>query len=123
MNPYILAARKAVESQYDGVCDIIEYQEKQDPIKKITRHEEITVQEKQPCRLSFEEVYVNNETNTESKVVTKVKLFIAPELQINPGSKIIVKQRGRKKAYKNSGEPAVYNTHQEFMLEIFKGWA
>ena len=117
MNPYILAARKAVESQYDGVCDIIEYQEKQDPIKKITRHEEITVHKEQPCRLSFEEVYVNNETNTESKVVTKVKLFIAPELQINPGSKIIVEQRGRKKAYKN------YSTHQEIVVEIFKGWA
>ena len=25
--------------------------------------------------------------------------------------------------YKNSGEPAVYNTHQEIMLELWKGWA
>ena len=25
--------------------------------------------------------------------------------------------------YKNSGESAVYSTHQEIILELFKGWS
>ena len=74
-------------------------------------------------KISFEEVYVNTETDNESKVVTKIKLFIAPEINIMPGSKIVVTQRGRTTEYKNSGEPAIYETHQEIMLVKFKGWA
>ena len=27
MNQFVLSARKAIESQYDGYCDIVEYQE------------------------------------------------------------------------------------------------
>lgn len=50
------AARKAVESTYEGVCDIIEYGSVKDKKSKITRHEEITVLQNQPCKLSFEKI-------------------------------------------------------------------
>lgn len=123
MNQYILAARKAIESQYDGICDIIEHKEKLKENSNITGFVEEVVKEEQPCKISFEEVYVNTETDKEAKVVTKIKLFIAPEINIMPGSKIVVTQRGRTTEYKNSGEPAIYNTHQEIMLVKFKGWA
>lgn len=123
MNKYILAARKAIESQYDGECSIIEYKEKLKENSNITDFVEETVKQNQACRISFEEVYVNTETDEESKVITKIKLFIAPEINILPGSKIVVTQRGRTTEYKNSGEPAIYKTHQEIMLVKFKGWA
>ncbi len=123
MNPYILAARQAVESQYDGICNIIEHQKVKDPKTKKSNFIENVVKEEQACKVSYEDIYVNTETETQSKVVTKIKLFIAPELDIKPGSKIVVTQKGRTTEYKNSGEPAIYDTHQEIMLEKFKEWA
>ncbi len=123
MNPYILAARQAIESQYDGICDIIEYQKVKDPKTKKSNFIEKVVKEKQACKVSYEDIYVNTETETQSKVITKIKLFIAPELDIKPGSKIVVTQKGRTTEYKNSGDPAIYDTHQEIMLEKFKEWA
>lgn len=119
---YIAMAREQIESQYDAECDIIELQPvTENNIRK--NNKEFTVQEKKPCRISFEDIYSNEETDTEAKKAQKIKLFIAPELVIKPGSKIVVTGRGRTTIYKNSGEAAVYNTHQEIMLELWKGWA
>ena len=123
MNPYLNIARQAIEKLYDGKCDIIEYKSNTNPKNNRTNFKKETVLEKQPCKLSFEDINANNETENQSNVITKVKLFIAPELNIKPGSKIIVTQKNRTTEYKNSGEPAVYDTHQEIMLEKFKGWA
>ena len=50
-------------------------------------------------------------------------LFISPDVVIEPGSKIVVTQNGKTVAYKQSGEPALYNTHQEIILELFERWA
>ena len=123
MNQFVLSARKAIESQYDGYCDIVEYQEVLKDKSTITSHKEVIIKKNIPCKISFEDIYSNTETNNESVVATKVKLFIAPEIDIKPGSKIIVNQKNRITEYKNSGEPAVYDTHQEIMLVNFKGWA
>lgn len=119
---YIAMARNAIESHYDAVCDIIELQSvTENNIRK--NNKEVTVETEKPCRVSFEDIYANTETETEAKKVQKIKLFIAPELVIKPGSKIVVTRKNRKTEYKNSGEPAVYDTHQEIMLELWKGWA
>lgn len=115
-------ARTEIESMYDSKCDIIERQSITEN-NITTNNNEVTVQEGKPCRISFEDIYSNTETDTEAKKVQKIKLFIAPEINIKPGSKIIVTGRNRTTIYKNSGEPAVYNTHQEIMLELWKGWA
>ena len=113
--------RQAIESQYDAKCDVIE--RKSNIINNITKQIEEKVLEDKDCRVSFEDITVNTETDTESKKIQKIKLFIAPELNIKSGSKIVVTRKGRITTYKNSGEPAVYNTHQEIMLELWKGWA
>lgn len=114
-------ARQAIESQYDAKCDVIEKRPKE--VKNITKNIEETVLKDKDCRVSFETISENTETDTEAKKVQKIKLFIAPELDIKPGSKIIVTRKGRTTEYKNSGEPAVYDTHQEIILKLWKGWA
>lgn len=114
-------ARQAIESQYDAKCDVIEKMPKE--VKNITKNIEETVLKNKDCRVSFETISENTETDTEAKKVQKIKLFIAPELNIKPGSKIIITRKGRTTEYKNSGEPAVYDTHQEIILELWKGWA
>ena len=44
-------------------------------------------------------------------------------VHIKGGSKIVVTQNGRTQIFSSSGEAAVYPTHQEIILELFKGWA
>lgn len=118
------AARKAIESTYSGVCTVIERRDVRDERTKITRkNEEVPVVENQPCKLSFEKLNPVVQTDTAAKLTQGTKLFIAPEIKIKPGSKIIVEQNGTTTEYSASGEPAVYFSHSEYMLELFKGWA
>lgn len=116
-------ARKAIESQYAGICTVIEYGSVRDEVTKITRQGEMTALEKQPCKLSFEKTTAAVQTETAAAVGQGVKLFIAPEVEVKPGSKIIVEQNGKRGEYLASGQPAVYPSHQEIMLELFRGWA
>lgn len=118
----VVAARKAIESTYIGQCTITEHQK----VKKrngSTTFEEVVVLSKKPCKLSFEKIANNNQTNSAAILIQTTKLFIAPEIQIKPGSKITVVQNNVTTEYKSSGEPAMYQTHQEIMLELFKGWS
>ena len=117
------AARRIQESTYEGLCTVYEYHSIKDPNTKITHEEEIAVIENQPCKLSFEKSNAVIQTETAAAISQSVKLFIAPELNINGGSKIVVTQNNVTGEYSASGEPAVYPTHQEIMLEHFRGWA
>lgn len=118
------AARKAIESTYSGVCTVKERRDVRDERTKITRKdEEVAVIENQPCKLSFEKINAVIQTETAASVTQSTKLFIAPETNIKPGSKVIVEQNGVTTVYSASGEPSVYPSHAEYMLELFKGWA
>lgn len=119
----VSAKRKALESLYIGTCTISEYQEVRNPITKITKHEVVDVLTNQPCKLSFHKNNIVNQTEGAALVTQTVKLFIAPEIIIKSGSKITVTQNGATTEYSNSGEPARYDSHQEVMLELFKGWS
>lgn len=119
----MVKARKAIESLYIGTCTITEYQ-KVKKENKSTGFVESVVLKNQPCRISFNTI--NSTTSTEtgaSALVQVVKLLIAPEIQVKPGSKITITQNDVTTEYQSSGEPAHYVTHQEIMLELFKGWS
>ncbi|MCM1136761.1 MAG: hypothetical protein NC400_14450 [Clostridium sp.] len=117
------AARKAIESGYTGVCTVIERRNVRDENSKITYQADVAVLENRPCKLSFEKTAATGQTDTAAAVAQGVKLFIAPEVEIKPGSKIVVEQNGRRGEYAASGQPAVYASHQEIVLEMFAGWA
>lgn len=117
------AARQAVESTYEGVCDIVEYASVKDNKSKITRQEEITVLQNQPCKLSFESISAAVQTETGAAVSQGIKLFIAPEIKVKNGSKIVIAQNSVTAEYSASGQAAVYASHQEIMLELWRGWA
>lgn len=116
------AARKAIESTYDGVTVVEEYQQVKDEVTKLTSNEIVVVLENQPCRLSFEKLQIANQTESAAEVTQTTKLFIAPDVVIKPGSKITVTQAGRTAEYTYSGVPAVYDTHQEIILDLFTDW-
>ena len=117
-------ARRAQESQYRDLCTISEYRDVVDEKSRLTRKEEVVVLENLECRLSFENLSAASQTDTGAAVVQSVKLFIAPEVRIKSGSKVTVTLTdGKVEEYALSGIPAVYPTHQEILLEPFRGWA
>lgn len=119
----LVNARKAIESLYDGECTITEHQ-KIKKENKSTGFGDVVVHEDVPCRMSFKTINSTNQTDTAaSAVVQIIKVFLAPEIQVKPGSKLTITQNGVTTEYKSSGEPAIYSTHQEIILELFKGWA
>jgi hypothetical protein len=119
----VTAARKAIESLYLGRCSAYEYRSVTDPVTKIAEPGEVPVLAEQPCRLSFKTISSASSDNGAAPVTQIVKLFIAPEIIIKPGSKITVTQNGVTADYQSSGQPAVYSGHQEIILKLFAGWA
>lgn len=112
--------RSAAERLYGGLCDVFEY--KDIKVGNITKKSEIKVFDGIPCRLSY-----SNDSKTTDGVPADtagqtIKMFLSPDIEIKAGSKLVVTQNGKTVDYKNSGEPMVYQTHQEITLEIFKVW-
>ncbi len=114
------AARKAVESAYSGTLTVTEMKKGMDSRSKLTKTEPVVVLEDQPCRLSFETLRAAVQTDTAAAVTQITKLFVSPDVVIRPGSKITVTQDNVTTDYTRSGVPAVYPTHQEIVLELFK---
>ena len=114
--------RKAKELMYVGLCSVIEYKKFKNE-NKSTSFKEVLVLENEPCKLSFKNITSASETQNVSVITQSVSLILSPDVVIKSGSKIIVTQNGVTKDYKSSGEPAVYSTHQEIILELFKGWS
>lgn len=118
----LVKTRKALEKLYTDTCTVIEYQEYQ-KANKSTGHHEVPVLENQPCKLSYESANSASDTESASVLVQTVKVFLAPEINVKAGSKLSITRKGITTDYKNSGEPARYDTHQEITLELFKGWS
>lgn len=113
--------RYAIERLYKGKCDIYEYSKEKGSNGRTTSEERL-IHESIPCRLSHSSIPATNQTEG-GKVAEGIKLFIAPELSIKPNSKIVVKQNGVTRTFKNSSLSAIYTDHQEINLEIFDRWA
>lgn len=116
----VVAVRKAIEMTYDCTCNVIE-EEKYKKDNKSTGFRENKVIENKKCKLSFETIQKNSQNDIKADVIQSTKLFIAPEITIKPGSKIEVTDvLGKITIYKSSGQPAIYQTHQEIVLELDK---
>lgn len=119
----VKAARKAIESTYGGVAVVSEYRKVKDKSTGLTNEGEVVVMEAIPCRLSFEKLQAASQSDTAESITQGTKLFLAPEIVIKPGCKITVTQSGVTTDYTSSGVPAVYETHQEIVLDLFERWA
>jgi hypothetical protein len=117
-------ARAMIEETYDGICSVYVYGSTVDPETHITHKGETLIYENIPCRISFKNNNLNDSqpTETAAKPVQKIKLFTSPDVNIPKGSKIKVTQNNVTRTYKSSGEPMMYYTHQEIILEIFDKW-
>ncbi len=123
INQARLQARKAMELLYEHTCTVIEYRKEKDSITKITGMKEVSVLENQPCKLSFSTSKSTQQTESANEITQVIKLFIAPEIEIKEGSKLVITHNGKVSEYKNSGVPSIFSTHQEIVLELLKGWS
>lgn len=117
--------RRAIELLYEDMCSVIEYRSIVDEKTHITKQKEVIVYENLPCRISFSDSPATDkagEANKADEKQQKVLLFIAPEITINPGSKIKVLRQGKVTDYNCSGVVAVYTSHQEINLKLFERW-
>lgn len=117
----MVSIRKAIESTYTGTCTIIEHQKILNADKS-TGFQDVPVLTGQRCRVSFSTVKSVNQSDGSATAIQVVKLFIAPEIQVKPGSKLIVTQDGVTTEYKQSGQAAPHGSHQEIVLELFDKW-
>lgn len=115
-------ARRALEATYEGLCTIMEYRDVTDERTKLSSEKEVTVAENQPCKLSFEKLDAVVQTETAAAMAQGIRLFLAPEIEVKAGSRIIVIQNGVTEEYAASGKPAVYPTHQEIILKLLERW-
>ncbi|MGN9164961.1 ABC transporter ATP-binding protein [Tissierellaceae bacterium HCP3S3_D8] len=111
--------RKAIESLYKGTCDIYEYRKYTDPETEetITELDPEPVYKNIPCKLSKKTITTSNQTEIANTIQYSPVLFIAPEIKVKPGSKIIVTQHSVTREFEQSGEPFVYTNHQEIVLQ------
>mgnify|MGYP006988832585 CR=1 FL=1 len=117
-------SRAAFEAaHYDGVCTVTTHVKTVDANTKLTRIAETATLIDEPCHLSFEIVRATDQSDSAAALAQAVKLFISPEAAIPTGSKITVTQAGVTGDYTHSSIPAMYETHQEIMLDPFKRWA
>ena len=117
------AARKAIEATYFGTLTVTERKKEKDERSKLTKDVEVVVLENQPCKLSFEKLQTAIQSDSAATITQGTKLFVSPDISIKAGSKITVSQDDVTTDYTCSGVPAVYPTHQEITLELFKDYA
>ena len=104
---------------WNGLATIYEYKDVTDPVTHQTTQQEVAVLENEPCRMSYNHEQSTNIQSGAAVVSQSIKLFIRPDLKINPGSVIEITQHGVTQKYKGSGSPAVYCNHQEIILELY----
>nr|UWG27484.1 MAG: protein of unknown function DUF3599 [Bacteriophage sp.] len=117
------AARKAIEATYFGTLTVTEHQTVKDEKTKLTKLVDVVVLQDEPCRLSFEKMQTAVQSESAATIVQGAKIFVSPDISIKAGSKLTVTQDNVTTDYTRSGESAVYPTHQEIMLELFKEYA
>lgn len=115
--------REIIEASYDGSCNVYERQQYKDPETRVTSSNEVLVFGSEPCHVSYSSSPVAALENGAAKASQEIKLFLKPEIEIRPGSRIAVTQAGRAACYSQSGRPVVYSSHQEILLELWRGYA
>lgn len=119
MDKAMSMARRAIESTYKGTCNVYEYGKYTDPETEETivglnpepTHENI------PCKLSKKTINSTTQTEVANTIQYSPVLFINPDIEIKAGSKIVVTQNGVTREFEQSGEPFIYETHQEIALQ------
>ena len=117
------AYKKAVQGMWKGKATVTVLEGVLNPTNGRTEPTESVTVSDAPCRISHTPVKSTQPSEEAAAVAQSVTLYIDPSVDIPEGSKVTVTQNGVTRDYERSGTPAVYSTHQEIPLELFRGWA
>ncbi len=119
--------RKDIESLFDDICNIYEYQEYREGC--VTKHKEVLKYSGLKCRLSYTTGMLFGKLKSGEKKIDSLKikqtykLFLPPDIDVKAGSKVEVIHQKRKNIFVNSSDSAFYKYHTEILLDNGKEWA
>ena len=103
-------------------CTVTVREPAPDPETGLMGYAEKVLASELPCRISYSSAPASGEGSA-AAVGQTVKLFLQPEAEIPPGSRIAVTRGEKTVLYARSGEPARYPGHQEVNLALWERWA
>ena len=117
-----LKAKIAIEKLYEDTCNIYTYEKINDINTGITRQVKKIYLENVSCRMSFSN-FPSTTNDEQAKLTQSIKLFLPSDILIKAGSYVSIYRQGLITDYVCSGKPAIYKTHQEINLELYKDYA
>ena len=107
---------KAIQSLLKDTCNILI--KKSYKVEGVTKYRDKTLYEEIPCRLSYNGAVVASEGSEITQVKQIITLFLALDVEIPAGAKIVVTHGGRTVTYKQSSETRVHTNHLEATLDV-----
>ena len=116
----LINARPNIERMYRGFLTVYEWSSVTDPITHVTSEVETAIVVDQPCLLSNTSTAPTTSSEGVPSVSKTTKIFVAHDIHIKEGSKLVVTQDGVTNTYERSGVPAMYPTHQEVTVNLLE---
>jgi len=119
----MVSRTKTLSKLWTDRCDVYISEQAEDPNTGRTIEREERMQQDIPCRLSFRRGIeamgmIRDAQDAAIEAVQVVRLFLAPDVEIPPGSRIVVwRADGNELRFHRSGVPAVFESHQEVRME------
>lgn len=111
-------ARVQIEKMYESTCSVWQFSRVYDKATHSTKMKKVALFENIPCHVSYGISGAAKQTDTVSVIGQNITLYLPPEYAVPAGCEIIIEGQGRTTKYESSGEPAVYQSHQEISLTL-----
>lgn len=111
-------ARVQIEKMYESTCSVWQFSRVYDKATHSTKMKKVALFENIPCHVSYGISGAAKQTDTISVIGQNITLYLPPEYAVPAGCEIIIEGQGRTTKYESSGEPAVYQSHQEISLTL-----
>ena len=111
-------ARVQIEKMYESTCSVWQFSRVYDKATHSTKMKKVALFENVPCHVSYGISGAAKQTDTIAVIGQNIILYLPPEYVVPAGSEIIIEGQGRTTKYESSGEPAVYQSHQEISLTL-----
>ena len=111
-------AKVQIEKMYESTCSVWQSSQVYDKVAHVTKTKKVLLFEGIPCHVSYGISNAAKQTDTIAVLGQNITLYLSPEYEIPAGSEITIDTRGRITKYESSGEPAVYQSHQEISLTL-----
>jgi hypothetical protein len=109
--------RNALEKMYEDQVTVNGYRSVTTEWNE-TRNELVTgIYTNEPCKLSQKSLGSNSQRESFNGITYESKLFLSPNVEIRQGDELIVTRHNGSTIKYKAGEPFIYPSHQELILD------